>query len=210
MHILLWIGVAGLLFSYGGWKYVHKEQELQELKQLSTELLHINDEMKRTLAFGLYHRFKADMELGGADTLSELYARNNPYEFEYFVADILEGLHGGTTYVSSGSNLRGFDIEHKRQSGSYLICAQCNQENVSYEDVAILHSQVVKHKAKAGYIIATGDFTEQAKHYALETGIRLIDGIGLVSMWEQHLSKMSESLRRLASDQPLNWKPAHS
>lgn len=208
MQILLWIALAGLVLSYGGWKYLQKEQELQELKETSADLLRVNDQMKRTLAFGLYNRFKTDAEGGGED-VSGLYARNNPYEFQYFVAELFEELHGGTAFVATGSGEQGYDIEHRRQTGLYLISAQCSKQDVPFEAVAILHSQVVKHKAKAGILLSTGGFHDRAVQYALDTGIRLIDGAGLVDMWAECLAKKHESLRKLKSSQPASLKTAH-
>lgn len=73
-----------------------------QLRPLSTKLLNTNNQMYKTIAMGLYYRFKKEYELN-KQTFTSNFIKNNPYEFEYFVADILQGIYGGTTYVTQSS-----------------------------------------------------------------------------------------------------------
>ncbi|MFD0695906.1 restriction endonuclease [Paenibacillus sp. GCM10027628] len=193
MIIIFFAVVTIILLGVGMFKYNLKEQELESLRSLSTKLLDTNHQMYKTLAMGLYYRFKKE-EVPGNQSLSSNFIKNNPYEFEYFVADILEGLHGGKTFVTQGSGDYGVDIEHQRNNGLFLVQVKCFKDDVPFDPIAIIHSQMVKQNAKGGIVITTSSFTSNAQKYAKEVGVELVDGIQLVHYWSLYLQKQGRTL----------------
>ncbi len=191
--------VTIILLGVGLFKYNLKEEELESLRTLTTKLLDTNDQMYNTLAMGLYYRFKK-VEVPSDQNLSSNFIKNNPYEFEYFVADILEGIYGGTTYVTQSSGDYGVDIEHLRSNGLFLVQVKCYKEDVSFDPIAIIHSQIIKQNAKGGIVLTTSGFTSNAQKYAKEVGVELIDGFQLVHYWSLYMKKLVHELGHSSND----------
>lgn len=191
--------VTIILLGVGLFKYNLKERELESLGSLTTKLLDTNDQMYKTLAMGLYYRFKNE-EVQGNQSFSSNFIKNTPYEFEYFVADILEGIYGGTTYVTQGSGDYGVDIEHQRSNGLFLVQVKCYKEDVSFDPIAIIHSQIIKQNAKGGIVLTTSGFTSNAHKYAKEVGVELVDGLQLVHYWSLYMQKQVHELDRSNND----------
>lgn len=195
--LLLMTAATLLLFGSGAYKYWVKDRELESLR---SQLLHVwetNRQVHRTLATGLYGRFRQEGEdLADADAkeISSVYIRSNPYELAYFVAEILEGTYGGQAYVTQSAE-PGVDIEHERKDGLYLVQVRCSRRDTDAEAVALLHSQVMRRKARGGWIVSTGGLTEAAKRYADETDLVWVDGIRLVQLWGEHLEQLEHKGR---------------
>ncbi|MFC5449045.1 restriction endonuclease [Paenibacillus aestuarii] len=206
MMIIFIAVVTIILLGVGMFKYNLKEQELESLRSLSTKLLDTNHQMYKTLAMGLYFRFKKE-EVPDNNSLSSNFIKNNPYEFEYFVADILEGIFGGKAFVTQGSGDYGVDIEHQRNNGLFLIQVKCYKDDVPFDPIAIIHSQMVKQNATGGVVITTSGFTSNAQKYAKEVGVELVDGIQLVHYWSLYLQKQGRTLDDL-TDNNSDMKPA--
>ncbi|NOU99105.1 restriction endonuclease [Paenibacillus planticolens] len=66
---------------------------------------------------------------------------------------------------------------------------KCNADNnpVSFDPIAIIHSQMIKQNAKGGYVITTSTFTLNAKVYAEGLNIKLIEGRELIDLWVRSL-----------------------
>jgi restriction system protein len=197
--IIFFTVVTIILLGVGMFKYNLKEKELQSLRSLSIKLLDTNHQMYKTLAMGLYYRFMKEEVLSN-QSLSSNFIKNNPYEFEYFVADILEGIYGGTTYVTQSSGDFGVDIEHQRINGLFLVQVKCKKEDVSFDPIAIIHSQIVKQNALGGIVVTTSGFTANAQAYAKEVGVELIDGLQLVHFWSLYLQKQAHELGHTNND----------
>jgi restriction system protein len=206
--MLLFAAAVILLFGSGCYKYWLKERELDSLRSHSLKVWETNRHIQRTLATGLYFRFAGDKETGlsegGGSEPSSLYIRSNPYEFAYFVSDILEGIYGGQAYVTQSDGGTGVDIEHERKDGLYLIQVRTSRTDTDAEAVAVLHSQVVRRKAVTGWIVATGGFTDAAKRYAAETELVWVDGIRLVQLWGEYLDLLD---RRGQTEEPERETP---
>lgn len=138
-----------------------------------------DEELAKTLTIGLYHRFKKDKD---ANESSE-YKQESPYDFESFVAKILQRQYGGQINVTSKSGDGGIDIEHQRSEGLFLGQVKCELNNVNYIPAAVLHSQMVKQGAVGGYVISVRDFEQSTKDYVQGLNIQLINGKELVKMW---------------------------
>lgn len=194
--MLLLTGSVLLMFGFGAYQYWLKDRELQELRNRSLRIWESNRQVQRTLATGLYSRFAGeDLPVGSAADAdaSSVYIRSNPYEYAYFVSDILEGLYGGQSYVIPSDSAAGVDIEHERKEGLYLVQVRSSRKDTDVDAVAVLHSQVVKRQAHSGWIVSTGGFTDAAKQYAEETDIVRVDGIRLVQMWGDYLQSLDRT-----------------
>lgn len=132
-------------------------------------------EIAKTLEIGLYHRFKRDLTDSQKET---------PYEFEHFIAEVFKKYYGGQVSVTKASGDMGVDIVHFRPKGQILGQVKCYapQNNVGYETIAILHSQIIQRNAHGGFVATTSNFTNNAIKYAREINIDLYDGSMLVDM----------------------------
>lgn len=175
LEVFLVISSVGLAI-YFLWNY---RKKLKKLQQLIFDVLNANEEMYQAMALGLYHRFKNDNE-----------GDESPLDFEKFVARVMSDYFGGDATVIGGSGDYGVDIEYKGSDGLYLgqvKCYQPHKNNVSFEPIAIIHSQMVKQNAKAGFVVTTSDFTPNARTYAEGLNIQLINGRELVEYWVKGL-----------------------
>jgi restriction system protein len=159
---------------------------------------HINtsEEMKRTLAMGLYMRFKS-VNAENTPRYSSNYIKQDPIMFESFVADVIQKATGGTTWVTPSSGDFGVDFEHTTEKGLYLGQVKCEQGDISFNPIALVHSNMVKKGAKGGYVITTSSFTHAARQYAEELDIELIDGVRLVELWLSGLENAEEEIKKL-------------
>lgn len=149
-------------------------------------------QVKKTLAMGLYLRFRKLTDQNGNEITEEftnLFIKQDPIAFESFVAEVMEAAFGGSTWVSPPSNDFGVDFEHEREDGLYLGQAKCKKDDLPFDPIALIHSNMIKRNAKGGYVITTSSFTENARDYAKGLNIELIDGIKLVEYWLQGLEK---------------------
>lgn len=188
--------------------YYKRHKELTNLKEINFELLKNNEEIKRTLAYGLYFRFNSSKTK--EEYLSE--TSKTPSDFEDFVAKVLENYYGGTTYNRGGSGDFGVDIEHERENDEiYLGQVKCyNPDNyLPFETIALIHSNMVKENAKGGFVVTTSGFTEDAKKYNFSLNIELIDGTKLVEYWISGLEKQMEQILALKEKDSLEIKPTN-
>jgi restriction system protein len=175
-----------ILINVGIYLYFKKRNDLESA--LLAEKLESSLELKQTLAMGLYLRFnypRTKKEDGSTafDRGSEIFIKQLPYEFEDFVASVIKKRFGGDVFVTSRSGDFGVDFEHITEKGLFLGQAKVYKEDVNFEPIAILHSNMVKQNAVGGYIITTSGYTKAAKEYAKELNIELINGVALVEYW---------------------------
>lgn len=189
--MLLILIAAFLLFTGAGiYKYYTLARELEEVRSLSSEVAEASDQMYKTIATGLYHRFKKEAEPPAGSS----FMKSSPYEFEYFLSDLLEGIYGGEAFVTQDSGDFGVELEHARANGQlYLVHALCQPEDAGVEAVAVIHSQAVRQEAK-GVVVSASGYTQEALDYARETGIELIDGVQLARYWSLYLKKKERQL----------------
>lgn len=145
------------------------------LNSMLASLAECSTEMKRTLLSGLISRF----------SYTNTETDETPLDFDRFVAKIFRMYYGGKTSVTRTSSDFGVAIEHRRSGklhlGQVKCCAQENK--VGFEPIAIIHSQMVKQGAAGGFVVTTSDFSANAKAYAENLGIELINGTTLTEMW---------------------------
>jgi restriction system protein len=157
-----------------------------------------SEEMKRTLAMGLYLRFKKENVENS--TYSSIYIKQDPFMFESFAADVMEKSRGGSTWVLPASGDFGVDFEHTTKEGLFLGQVKCYQGDLPFDPIALIHSNMVKKGAIGGYVITTGSFTNSARKYAEGLNIELIDGIKLVELWLNRLVNMEQEIKNLSPD----------
>jgi len=187
LNTLLTIGLLILLINLGQ-LYQKKKKEFHNAQKLNFEILKTNEEIKQTLAIGLYHRFnKTQGELEG-----EGY---NPHQFESFVAEVMQKYYGGNTYVTPPIGDFGVDIEHNRSDGRYLGQVKCFSNSIPFDPIALIHSNMIKQNVKGGFVVTTSQFTEPAIQYNEGLKIELIDGIKLVEYWLAGSEKSIENLK---------------
>jgi len=165
---------------------------------LLTDSLVASDEIKRTLAMGLYLRFRRENEkdIHVVDD-NAIFIKQDPITFETFIAEVFESARGGNTWVSPPSGDFGVDFEHNIGSNKYLGQVKCEKDDISFDPIAILHSNMVKQNAKGGYVITTSAFTKAAKQYAEGIDIELVDGVRLVELWLDGVEKDEKEIHSL-------------
>lgn len=204
MLIIEIIAAILLLISFIHLKLTKRKYELRDL--IHAQYLDSIDEFKRTLLMGLYFRFNNEKENKEEyDSKNEkeyfkeytdVFINENPYSFEHFVAEVFEKTRGGFTNVLPGSGDFGVDFEHIIDGQLYLGQVKCYKNDLPFNPIALIHSNMVKKNAEGGYVITTSGFSEKAKQYAKGLNIELIDGIKLVEMWLESLKVTRNSLNQ--------------
>ncbi|MEB9907858.1 restriction endonuclease [Bacillus anthracis] len=172
--------IVGIL--YISW-YVYKRRKDHHLYQLIARF-NKDEDFKRTLAMGLYYRFMKPVE---NEKCSSVFIRQTPLEFEAFVADVIEKYYGGSAFVTVDTGDHGIDFEHTVNGELYLGQVKCLCIDMSYKAIALVHSNIVKKGAIGGYVVSTGGFSKNAKLYAEELNVQLIDGSRLAEMYMESI-----------------------
>lgn len=161
---------------------------------LLTGQIDTSNQFKKTLAMGLYLRFRNE---DSSSTIKEnpIFIKEDRYLFEHFVADIYKAVRGGSIWVTPRSGDFGVDFEHETEDGKFLGQVKCEMNNMDFEPIAVLHSNMIKNGAMGGYVITTSSFTEAAKHYARGLDIELIDGVRLVELWLDGMENTEEEIK---------------
>ncbi|MBH0346329.1 restriction endonuclease [Bacillus thuringiensis serovar muju] len=106
----------------------------------------------------------------------------DPREFEYFVADVFRSL-GYKVHVTSGSNDGGKDIIlHKGKEMKFVEVKRYTKSSIGRPFIQKLHSAIVDADAVGGYFVTLSHFNKNARQYAANKNIELIDGDSLINM----------------------------
>ncbi|UTG85132.1 restriction endonuclease [Bacillus paranthracis] len=106
----------------------------------------------------------------------------DPREFEYFVADIFRSL-GYKVQVTSGSNDGGKDIIlYKGNEMKFVEVKRYTKSSIGRPFIQKLHSAIVDADAVGGYFVTLSHFNKNARQYAANKNIELIDGDSLINM----------------------------
>lgn len=190
--------IAGIMLVIAFIHYLYTKRNNEYKVSLVVNHLNSSDEIKKTLAMGLYLRFKK--ENVDAPKYSSTYIKQDPLQFERFVADIFEKAKGGSTWVSRASGDFGVDFDHTLNDELYLGQVKCYQGDLSFEPIALVHSNMVKRNAKGGYVVTTGSFTPAARSYAKGLNIELIDGVRLVDIWLASVNNAEQEIRKITPE----------
>ncbi|WP_175639117.1 restriction endonuclease [Metabacillus schmidteae] len=189
-------GLAAIILLAAFVHFTLSKKKNEYESSLLAEHIDKSDEMKRTLAMGLYLRFKKENH-DNPPTYSSNYIKQDPAQFEHFVAEVIELAKGGSTWVSRSTGDFGIDFEHRTNEGLFLGQVKCYQGDLGFDPIALVHSNMVKDGAKGGYVITTGSFTKAARQYAEGLDIELIDGVKLVELWLAGLQKSEVEIKGL-------------
>jgi restriction system protein len=181
------VAMMVVLVAYAAFEFWRYRRKMHSLRDLYADVFTSAEEMQRTMAMGLYARFRKQEE---DETHSKLFLREDPLLFEDFVARVMKGYCGGNVSITQSSGDFGVDIEHMREDGLYLGQVKCYYYDLPYEPIALIHSQMVKQGAAGGFVVTTGSFTDNALDYwhelkAQGVNIDLIDGQTLVKYWAE-------------------------
>jgi len=176
MTYLIILVLVGILVLQ--WKKERTKKSEEIYKNLT-----VSDEFKKTIALGLYQRFCKEVE---EKKYSSTFLKSDPLDFENFIADVLKHRYGTEAFVTKSSGDFGVDIEHGVGDRKVLGQVKCYREDMGFEPIAILHSNMVKQNASKGYVVSTAGFNKNALSYAEGLNIDLIDGTELVEMWINH------------------------
>lgn len=190
IEIIVALILAAAFFQF----YSHKKKTDYQT-QLLAQHIDKSEEMKKTLAIGLYMRFRKEIEED--KVLSSSYLKQDPIMFESFVAEVIERAKGGSTWVSPPTGDFGIDFEHTTEDGLYLGQVKCYRGDLPFEAIALVHSNIVKRDAVGGYVITTGSFTPAAREYAKGLDIELIEGVQLVELWLEGLEYAEQEIREV-------------
>ncbi|MDA1577306.1 restriction endonuclease [Bacillus cereus group sp. BY17LC] len=103
-------------------------------------------------------------------------------EFEYFVADVFRSL-GYKVQVTSGSNDGGKDIIlYKDNEMKFVEVKRYTKNSIGRPFIQKLHSAIVDADAIGGYFVTLSHFNKNARMYAANKNIELIDGDSLINM----------------------------
>lgn len=177
-------------------KYFSTKKENEYQTALLANHIESRDELKKTLAMGLYLRFCKE-ENDNDSNYSSIYLKQDPLQFERFAAEIMEKTRGGSTWVTPPTGDFGVDFEHETEKGLFLGQVKCYQGDLPFDSIALIHSNIIKRGAQGGYVITTGSFTPAAYEYAKGLNVELIDGVKFVESWLSSLSKEEEKMKEL-------------
>ena len=115
----------------------------------------------------------------------------DPYEFEDFVADMWEK-EGWDTSVSKGSNDMGVDVVAQKsgtigQKAVIQAKRYSDGNKVGRPKIQQYHSLKQQDtEADAAVVVTTSDFTDQARLWAHDHNVKLVDGDELADMVRKH------------------------
>lgn len=132
--------------------------------------------------------------------IKQLYSKLDGYEFEYFVAHILECM-GYKARVSSKSGDGGVDvIAHKDELGFEppIIKVQCKKSITSNGEPEVNQLLGALGEGEYGLFVNLGSYSRPARLLERNKAkLRLIDGDELVDLVLEHYSKLSPRYRTL-------------
>lgn len=187
------------LFLFAGLNLLKSKRENSYLRSLITSNLTTNEEMRKTMAMGLYYRFCKTKDNAHVKGLSKIFIKQDHHKYEQFVAEVMEQYYGGYTFTSPPSSEFGIHIEHDREDGLYLGMVLCHELDLSFETIAVMHSQMVKQNAEGAFIVTTSDFSDLARKYAKNLKVELINGEQLVEYWLRGYEQTNKEIKALKS-----------
>lgn len=176
------IGLGFLVFFLHTSRVNQLNNEMSKLGQVVAA----HDDVRKILLAGVYQRFRGE----------EGKSEDTPEAFERFAAKVIQQYYGGRTEIAVERHNGGVDIVHYLEDEVYLgqvLCAVPKQQ-VGYEPVAVLHSQIVRSNAAGGFFITTSGYTAEAVDYAIDVGIKLFTGEQFLNMWIETVRSTEEQI----------------
>lgn len=112
------------------------------------------------------------------DSIRELHWRN----FEELVAEAYRRRGYKVTEGSYGAD-GGIDLELRKENKVVLVqCKQWKTQKIGVSVIREMYGVLIAEKASRFIIIGSGKFTQQAKDFAVDKPIELIDGLTLLDL----------------------------
>ncbi|MBS4207524.1 restriction endonuclease [Bacillus sp. FJAT-50079] len=153
------------------------------------EQLSASDELKKTLAMGIYFRFKKEDEEA---EYSSAFIKEDPPFFKNFIDDVIERVRGGVTWGLPPNGDFEVGFEDNTKEGKFLGRVKCHKEDLAIDPIALIHSNIVKRNAIGGYVVTTSLFTPATSKYEEGLNVELIDGVTLVELWLEGLQEQQD------------------
>jgi len=133
-----------------------------------------------------------------------------PQEFEHYIAEMFEKL-GYRADVTGGTHDGGIDIIVRRDGvTSYVQCKKYVTRQVSVGGIRDFYGAVVdKLSGGQGYFVTTNIFTLEARHFAYDKPIELVDGTQLLHYIRvadmKALPEVEIDYSQIVHDDPCPW-----
>lgn len=129
-----------------------------------------------------------------------------PSEFEDYIADLFSRL-GYKTHAVGQSHDGGIDVVAEKDSiKNYIQCKKFITSEVTVGDVRDFYGSLADHLANGqGYFITTNKFTLEARKFAEDKPIELIDGFELVRYIR--MAKKDDKLVAASANAPIRQCP---
>ncbi|PEC77390.1 restriction endonuclease [Bacillus cereus] len=112
----------------------------------------------------------------------EYLEKMDPRKFEYLIADLFSS-QGYRAQVTPGSNDGGKDIIlWKDDEMKFVEVKRYTKESIGRPYIQKLHSAIIDGEAIGGYFVTLSHFNKNARQYAANKNIELIDGNLLIDM----------------------------
>ena len=103
-------------------------------------------------------------------------------EFEVMVGEFFRRKGFSVTVNGGGGPDGGIDVLLQKGSDSYLVqCKQWRARRVGVQTVRELYGVMASRRVAGGFVVTSGDFTDEARNFAQGSEIELIDGKALYS-----------------------------
>ncbi|MCT2344781.1 restriction endonuclease [Bacillales bacterium AN1005] len=185
--------IAGILIVLAFIHFFWTKKQDEYKGRLIMQHLHTSQDMKKTLALGLYLRFLPT----GKKLENHSLLLKDDITLEAFTASLLEKTRGGTAWVLADADRLGINLEHQTKEGLFLGQIVRTEHEIGFEQIALVHSNVVKKRAAGGYVVTAGIFSEDAIVYAKGLNIELIDGVGLTDLWLASLGIAEKEMQKI-------------
>ncbi|MEE6452666.1 restriction endonuclease [Gottfriedia acidiceleris] len=189
--------ISALIIIIGFFLYRFLQRNKFYIREMFIEKMRSDLDYKRTLAMGLYYRFKTK-EIDEKNT--NLFIREDPFAFEDFVGNVLSKKLNGNAFVTKRSGDFGVDIQidiNEDINNRVYIQVKCYKDDLNYEPIALVNSKMSKDKVKKGMVITTSNFSDEAREYAEGLNIDLINGVQFVEMWMEAVAGETKQIKEL-------------
>ncbi|MCB9812229.1 restriction endonuclease [Candidatus Nomurabacteria bacterium] len=136
--------------------------------------------------------FRSLSSNGVRETLNKLSWQ----DFEFLLSEWFKKQGYGTELVGGGGADGGFDIKLHKDGGLYLVqCKHYKTWKVSVKVVRELYGVMAAEGAVGGFVITTGRFTKDAKTFANDNNVILLDGDDLEHKLDSDLEAMTKPVQ---------------
>lgn len=139
---------------------------------------------------------------------------DDPFEFEEFVAGLYQK-NGYTAICTPKTNDGGYDIELEKNAERAIVECKCYAQHIRIGRPAIqkLVGANQTEKAERMIFVTTSDYSQEAKDFAINAGVELINGEGVLRLIEAYYPdryqkiEISRKEARLTRQEVLRYYP---